>query len=179
MDCAICLAPLSENIKHLSCNHVFHDTCLKPWFTQHTTCPLCRKDVRVITSEEIIALMNKYREEENHIAMIQTVIDETFEYRMQQALAEIIEINKEIAFLKIQIKTKTNKLHRVAIFIRHVINAKKQAREIKDEVLGRSLRNELSWRQRESLHLRMDVRDHKTMLKKLEKRLKEFQINPM
>ena len=26
--------------------HVFHASCISPWFTEHTTCPTCRADIR-------------------------------------------------------------------------------------------------------------------------------------
>ncbi|CAK9786742.1 hypothetical protein CC85DRAFT_289483 [Cutaneotrichosporon oleaginosum] len=46
--CGICLEgiDLGETVKALPCNHLFHETCLKPWFTNHHhTCPTCRLDL--------------------------------------------------------------------------------------------------------------------------------------
>lgn len=41
VQCAVCLEELQEGLQ-LVCEHVFHDTCISPWFEQHDTCPTCR-----------------------------------------------------------------------------------------------------------------------------------------
>lgn len=46
--CGICLEGLEvgTTVKALPCNHLFHETCLQPWFTNHHhTCPTCRLDL--------------------------------------------------------------------------------------------------------------------------------------
>ena len=40
--CAICLDPMSDNLKTLQCNHTFHSSCINKWFTYTNTCPNCR-----------------------------------------------------------------------------------------------------------------------------------------
>eukprot|EP01018_Ginkgo_biloba_P026168 Gb_05385 [translate_table: standard] len=44
-DCAVCLSRFEERdeIRVLSCSHVFHKTCIATWMDyQRLTCPLCR-----------------------------------------------------------------------------------------------------------------------------------------
>mmetsp|Transcript_22939 Transcript_22939/g.11086 ORF Transcript_22939/g.11086 Transcript_22939/m.11086 type:complete len:86 (-) Transcript_22939:48-305(-) len=41
-DCSICQENVSTGIE-LSCLHVFHEACLKPWLREKATCPNCRK----------------------------------------------------------------------------------------------------------------------------------------
>jgi hypothetical protein len=46
--CSICLnefEPLHK-VSLLKCKHAFHATCVKPWLSQQTSCPICRKDQR-------------------------------------------------------------------------------------------------------------------------------------
>jgi hypothetical protein len=49
-DCSICLSPLSVAArgqpKTLDCGHVFHIACISTWVEQHSSCPLCRGEVR-------------------------------------------------------------------------------------------------------------------------------------
>lgn len=45
--CAICLENLQpeDDIRALSCKHVFHDECIRLWFTSRkASCPLCKHD---------------------------------------------------------------------------------------------------------------------------------------
>jgi len=44
-ECSVCLEPLTGGRK-ISCGHVFHVDCIEPWFRIHTTCPLCRKELK-------------------------------------------------------------------------------------------------------------------------------------
>ena len=43
--CCICQEAIEygNNIYLLSCNHCFHQNCLKKWFNQKSECPYCRK----------------------------------------------------------------------------------------------------------------------------------------
>lgn len=46
--CGICLegSDVGETVKALPCNHLFHESCLQPWFTNHHhNCPTCRLDL--------------------------------------------------------------------------------------------------------------------------------------
>lgn len=48
MECSICLCEITyDTCYQLTCNHQFHDTCLKSWISNenHRSCPLCRKDI--------------------------------------------------------------------------------------------------------------------------------------
>jgi hypothetical protein len=42
--CAICTEDLVTGcqVTSMPCGHLFHATCLRPWLTQHHTCPMCR-----------------------------------------------------------------------------------------------------------------------------------------
>ncbi len=55
--CAICLdeIDLSETEKNvkLACKHIFHEVCIKDWFKEKHTCPLCRIRVEVIGNEAL------------------------------------------------------------------------------------------------------------------------------
>ena len=47
--CSICRDVFSNDDivrKINSCEHVFHMNCLDTWLETHTTCPICRSDVR-------------------------------------------------------------------------------------------------------------------------------------
>jgi hypothetical protein len=43
-NCAICVSgiELGQNAQLLPCGHMFHPDCVKPWFAEHNTCPICR-----------------------------------------------------------------------------------------------------------------------------------------
>ncbi len=43
--CSICYCNYNSNMdcQVLPCNHKFHSTCLKKWFTKKQNCPLCRR----------------------------------------------------------------------------------------------------------------------------------------
>lgn len=42
-NCSICLGVLRDGFK-LPCTHYYHETCIRPWFALHNTCPSCRKE---------------------------------------------------------------------------------------------------------------------------------------
>jgi hypothetical protein len=49
-ECCVCMEDLAapgssgENVM-LPCSHVFHSSCLLPWFHKVSTCPMCRRDM--------------------------------------------------------------------------------------------------------------------------------------
>ncbi|KAL3466073.1 hypothetical protein BJX64DRAFT_36313 [Aspergillus heterothallicus] len=46
MECAICMESFKDDdsIRSLTCNHIYHATCIDPWFTKRQArCPLCKK----------------------------------------------------------------------------------------------------------------------------------------
>ncbi|SCP06192.1 ERAD-associated E3 ubiquitin-protein ligase HRD1, putative [Plasmodium ovale] len=49
--CIICRDDLKEGSKKLSCSHIFHVECLKSWFIQQQTCPICRTEIKPQSSE--------------------------------------------------------------------------------------------------------------------------------
>ena len=46
-ECSICLENYKKDdmIIILSCNHNFHDDCLKGWFKNNNSCPHCRENI--------------------------------------------------------------------------------------------------------------------------------------
>ncbi|XP_047165214.1 RING-H2 finger protein ATL40-like [Vigna umbellata] len=49
MECVVCLNVLEseEKVKLLpNCNHFFHVSCIDMWLGSHSTCPLCRSEVK-------------------------------------------------------------------------------------------------------------------------------------
>ncbi|KAJ4976245.1 hypothetical protein NE237_001351 [Protea cynaroides] len=44
-ECAVCLSIFeNDEVAMLlpNCKHMFHEQCIKMWFSSHTTCPICR-----------------------------------------------------------------------------------------------------------------------------------------
>ena len=48
-ECSICLKPLKDDVLTTSCQHEFHDNCLREWKnkTISFTCPLCRSSLQL------------------------------------------------------------------------------------------------------------------------------------
>ncbi|TNV75932.1 hypothetical protein FGO68_gene10674 [Halteria grandinella] len=48
LQCSICYLEFKEGcvLKELKCLHRFHNECLRPWFKQTDTCPLCRLKIK-------------------------------------------------------------------------------------------------------------------------------------
>lgn len=44
-DCAICW-DIMESARRLPCGHLFHNSCLRSWLEQDTSCPTCRTSVK-------------------------------------------------------------------------------------------------------------------------------------
>lgn len=44
-ECVICLDVFKkdEKISKLDCNHIYHTECIKSWFTNNLSCPMCRR----------------------------------------------------------------------------------------------------------------------------------------
>ncbi|SBT72287.1 ERAD-associated E3 ubiquitin-protein ligase HRD1, putative [Plasmodium malariae] len=51
--CIICRDDLKQGSKKLTCSHIFHVDCLKSWFIQQQTCPICRTEIRPQTNKEM------------------------------------------------------------------------------------------------------------------------------
>ncbi|KAK4375352.1 hypothetical protein RND71_006029 [Anisodus tanguticus] len=57
LECAVCLCDVTEgeNARFLpKCNHGFHVDCIDMWFQSHSTCPLCRNPVSIISEEPVL-----------------------------------------------------------------------------------------------------------------------------
>eukprot|EP01017_Pseudomicrothorax_dubius_P019074 TRINITY_DN2100_c0_g1_i2.p2 TRINITY_DN2100_c0_g1~~TRINITY_DN2100_c0_g1_i2.p2 ORF type:complete len:108 (-),score=9.27 TRINITY_DN2100_c0_g1_i2:193-516(-) len=46
-ECSVCTNIIKKDdyIHLLPCRHMFHSSCIKPWFADNTTCPNCRYDL--------------------------------------------------------------------------------------------------------------------------------------
>ncbi|XP_044354627.1 RING-H2 finger protein ATL78-like [Triticum aestivum] len=57
-NCPICLEGLEGEpvVQPPRCPHVFHRQCIFSWFCKATTCPICRRDVRICALPEFLAL---------------------------------------------------------------------------------------------------------------------------
>ena len=49
--CHICYEE-SSNMKKTKCNHMFCKSCFNKWMEEHDTCPMCRKQILSIKSDE-------------------------------------------------------------------------------------------------------------------------------
>eukprot|EP01126_Amoeba_proteus_P043956 TRINITY_DN4857_c0_g1_i3.p1 TRINITY_DN4857_c0_g1~~TRINITY_DN4857_c0_g1_i3.p1 ORF type:complete len:225 (-),score=19.65 TRINITY_DN4857_c0_g1_i3:670-1344(-) len=52
--CGICLSchDVKSSIR-LSCGHIFHGACIKPWFKIQSTCPICRNPVKITVNNHL------------------------------------------------------------------------------------------------------------------------------
>lgn len=50
-DCAICWDRM-ESARKLPCGHLFHNSCLRSWLEQDTSCPTCRTSLKNRTEDE-------------------------------------------------------------------------------------------------------------------------------
>ena len=46
-DCIVCMDPCEEQVEaaYLPCGHIFHDDCIRGWFKNEKTCPLCKAEL--------------------------------------------------------------------------------------------------------------------------------------
>ncbi|NXM84916.1 RN128 ligase, partial [Oenanthe oenanthe] len=53
--CVVCFEQykLNDVMRVLTCNHVFHKTCIDPWLLEHGTCPLCKCDILKVLGVEM------------------------------------------------------------------------------------------------------------------------------
>ncbi|XP_063272916.1 E3 ubiquitin-protein ligase RNF128-like [Prinia subflava] len=53
--CVVCFEQYKANdvMRVLTCNHVFHKTCIDPWLLEHGTCPLCKCDILKVLGVEM------------------------------------------------------------------------------------------------------------------------------
>ena len=47
LSCAICFASFAKEdpVAQLSCRHIFHTACIRPWLERNMSCPTCRTAV--------------------------------------------------------------------------------------------------------------------------------------
>ena len=49
--CSICIDECKQSqrvLKPSECDHCFHENCLTPWISDHSTCPNCRREIETI-----------------------------------------------------------------------------------------------------------------------------------
>jgi len=46
--CVICQEDFEneDKVRHLPCDHIYHENCIDTWFNKNVHCPLCKKDIR-------------------------------------------------------------------------------------------------------------------------------------
>ncbi|XP_016961525.1 E3 ubiquitin-protein ligase Iruka [Drosophila biarmipes] len=47
IQCSICWDDfkIDETVRKLPCSHLYHENCIVPWLSLHSTCPICRKSL--------------------------------------------------------------------------------------------------------------------------------------
>ncbi|XP_029043057.1 E3 ubiquitin-protein ligase Iruka-like isoform X1 [Osmia bicornis bicornis] len=55
LQCSVCWEDfkLSESVKQLACQHLYHGPCIVPWLELHGTCPICRQNLGDQNSAEV------------------------------------------------------------------------------------------------------------------------------
>lgn len=78
--CAICLDEIQENnrIITLDCNHFFHTNCILRWYSENSTCPICRH--RNVNEEDQHNTHINIQMSLNHLYLITTQINIVFTY---------------------------------------------------------------------------------------------------
>ena len=66
--CSICMDDIKEEdeilLSLVPCSHLFHVTCIEPWFEKSTVCPVCRADLRTPAEVELMATRRRVMAEE-------------------------------------------------------------------------------------------------------------------
>lgn len=54
LQCSVCWEDfvLNEGVRQLSCQHVYHEVCIRPWLELHGTCPICRQNLGSASEEQ-------------------------------------------------------------------------------------------------------------------------------
>lgn len=50
LQCCACDSNTNDSVMKLECSHVFHESCILPWFEAHRSCPCCRSNIKHYTS---------------------------------------------------------------------------------------------------------------------------------
>nr|2LXH_C Chain C, E3 ubiquitin-protein ligase AMFR [Homo sapiens] len=51
-DCAICWDSM-QAARKLPCGHLFHNSCLRSWLEQDTSCPTCRMSLNIADNNRV------------------------------------------------------------------------------------------------------------------------------
>ena len=65
--CVICFDELKDQIKTLTCCHVFHPKCINTWLFENQSCPICREPqpINMLTLEETDSELNRSGDSED------------------------------------------------------------------------------------------------------------------
>lgn len=76
-DCSVCLSEFQENetLRLLpKCSHAFHVACIDTWLKSHSSCPLCRADIKATDDcgggQSSRAAALEYRRRNDHVLVI-------------------------------------------------------------------------------------------------------------
>jgi hypothetical protein len=104
LSCGVCLEDLQvgEKILQVPCHHCFHADCLKPWITEHNTCPTCRFELPVDDKEQeqerIKRMQARFSKESLEIMEIGNATDSVFDRvsrlkNLNESKENVIELN--------------------------------------------------------------------------------------
>ncbi len=78
-ECVICLEDISSDDEQLlSCQHKFHEKCIKRWFNNQRNCPICRFEIPRSTGNGFLQQFFKYMNLRVKIQFNNTVL---YDYR--------------------------------------------------------------------------------------------------
>ena len=70
-DCAICWDEMNS-ARTLPCGHLFHNSCLRSWLEQDTSCPTCRTSLKGQQDELIDLIEDQSDGEEEFLDIVRT-----------------------------------------------------------------------------------------------------------
>ncbi|KAI3860052.1 hypothetical protein MKX03_003127 [Papaver bracteatum] len=71
IECAVCLSEFVDKdmLRLLPCNHVFHPQCTDNWFVSHSTCPLCRHDLKNDENRPVVTAVSETEHEDTRVSL--------------------------------------------------------------------------------------------------------------
>jgi hypothetical protein len=101
--CGVCLDEysLQDKLIQLPCQHIFHLDCVKPWLSEHNTCPSCRFELSVEDPEKekerIQRMTERFSREGLHVMEIGSKVESVFDkiQVIRKELDTIMVLNDE------------------------------------------------------------------------------------